>query len=84
MSNRIHIRIIAVALTLAAGVAGACAAGINKGFFKKAADKVWSLNSENLFVPTKIIPDSIKAGHTAVVIARHAEFADATIVLTAN
>lgn len=45
-------------------------AGINKGFFKKTAEKVWNSDSEGLFNPTTSIPDSITEGQSGVIIAR--------------
>ncbi len=65
--------------SLALAVIAACAisaeaAGINKGFFKKAAESAWKLDSEGLFDAQKPIPDSIAAGQSAVVIARHDDF----------
>ncbi len=50
------------------------AAGINKGFFKTATEKVWNLDTEGLFNPTTPVPDSISAGQSAVIIARQDDF----------
>lgn len=48
--------------------------GIDKGFFKKAAKKVWSLDSENIFNAATAIPDSVAKGQSGVIIARHDYF----------
>lgn len=48
----------------------ASGAGINKGFFRKSAEKVWKLESEGVFNPATPIPDSVAEGQSGVVIAR--------------
>lgn len=57
----------AVAMTLSPT---ADAASINKGFFKKAAEKVWATDSEGIFNPATEIPDSVAEGQSGVIIAR--------------
>ncbi len=64
-------RLAALLLTAALIVQAAQAAGIDKGFFKKVTKKVWALESENIFDPATPIPDSISAGQSGVIIARH-------------
>lgn len=66
-------RLIAVTF-LALSTLSMAAAGINKGFFKKAAKTVWEMPSENLFDPKKEIPAEVSRGQSAVVIARHDDF----------
>lgn len=57
-------------------------ASINKGFFKKAAEKVWAAKPE-LFNPAIEIPDSVSANASAVIIADYS-FVDADREASAN
>lgn len=52
----------------------ASSAGINKGFFKKAAEKVWAIDKDGIFNPATPVPDSLAAGQSGVIIARQDHF----------
>lgn len=52
----------------------AMADGINKGFYKKAAEKVWAIDDEKIFDAATVIPDSISQGQSGVIIARQDYF----------
>lgn len=52
----------------------ALAGGIDKGFYKKAAEKVWAIDGKGIFNPATPIPDSIARGQSAVIIARQDYF----------
>ncbi len=73
MNATTFFRIFAIVLGLLVS-SGASGAGINKGFYKKAAKKVWAMDSEGLFDPSTAIADSIAEGQSAVVIARQDDF----------
>lgn len=73
MIKRIVTYALAVAITLLCST-GAYGAGINKNFMKKAAKKVWAMDSEGIFDATVEIPDSLAESFSAVVIARHDAF----------
>lgn len=61
----------AMLLTMPCAISGA---GINKGFFKKAAEKVWAIDADGIFNPAAPVPDSIAGGQSAVIIARQDHF----------
>lgn len=52
----------------------AMADGINKGFFRKAAEKVWAIDDDKIFDAATVIPDSISQGQSGVIIARQDYF----------
>lgn len=52
----------------------AMADGINKGFFRKAAEKVWAIDDDKIFDAATVIPDSISLGQSGVIIARQDYF----------
>ncbi|MDE6465066.1 MAG: DUF3857 domain-containing protein [Muribaculaceae bacterium] len=64
------LRIAFVCAALGAVLPG-YADGIDKDFFRKAARKAWALESEGIFNASTEIPDSISAGQSGVIIARH-------------
>lgn len=65
------ITLMLVAMAVAPIMQGA---GINKGFFKKAAKKVWAMPAEGIFNRATPIADSVAAGQSGVIIARHDHF----------
>lgn len=64
-----------IAILLASAPLLSAEAASDKKFFKKAADRVWSTRNE-LFDPSVAIPDSLKEGVSAVVLADY-NFIDA-------
>lgn len=62
-------RLLTLVLTLALAGAGPAEAKIDKGFYKKAAQKAWAIDAENIFDAATPIPDSISRGQSAVIIA---------------
>lgn len=58
-------------LAFMAACPAAHAAGIDKNFYKKAAERAWGLVSEGIFDPATAIPDSVSAGQSGVIIGYH-------------
>lgn len=60
---------LGIVLTAAFAVTGTAEAKIDKGLYKKAAQKAWSLEEDSIFNIATPIPDSIANGQSAVIIA---------------
>lgn len=58
-----------LSVLIIAGLVALTSSAVDMKFFKKSAEKVWPIHSE-LFDPKAEIPDSLKAGHSAVILAK--------------
>lgn len=74
MNGKTILRALAVGVLFLTISSVPAVAGINNGFFKKAAEKVWSLGNDSVFNPATPVSDSIACGQSAVIIARQDHF----------